>query len=299
MRHVIRWRLRVILAFAVVYLVWGSTYLAIRVGVETLPPVLFAGMRFLAAGLILAVYARLSGQEFPRGLGEWRTVLVVSVLLLVGANGLVVWGEKWIPSNQAALIAATAALWLTGLGTLGPQGQRMGLRSAFGLALGIGGVATLLVPKGGFVLTHFSGQLAILLAALSWASGSIYVKRKMPTTPPLMSAAMQSLVAGIILCLTGLLLGEARGWVWTPKAAMALAYLIVFGTCLAYAAYVWLLHTVSPTALSTYAYINPAVAVVLGWWLLNESLGPHQIVGMLVILCAVVLVSTAKPRAVV
>ncbi len=292
-----RWRLKVVSAFVIVYLVWGSTYLAIRVGVETLPPVLFAGVRFLSAGLILAVYARASGQVFPRSTGEWQTISVGGILLLACANALVVWGEKSVPSNQAALIAATTALWITGLGAIGVHGQRLGWRSSLGLALGFGGVATLLVPRGGVALDHLSGQFAILAAALSWAIGSIYVKRRTPSTPPLMSAAMQSLVAGVILCIAGLLLGEASRWTWTPKAALALVYLVVFGSCLAYAAYVWLLHVVSPSVLSTYAYINPAVAVMLGWWMLKETLGPHQIAGMLVILCAVILVSTARPRA--
>ncbi len=295
MHHGFRWRLKVALAFAVVYLVWGSTYLAIRIGVETLPPLLFAGIRFLVAGVILAVFARLSGQNFPRAPGEWRTVFVVGILLLACANGLVAWGEQWVPSNQAALIAATTALWLSGLGALGAGGQRLGLRSAFGLAVGFGGVILLLAPRSGFVPDRFSGQLAILVAGLSWASGSIYMKRRKPATPPLMSAALQSLAAGTLLCAAALLLGEAGGWTWNAKAALALAYLVVFGSCFAYAAYMWLLHTVSPAALSTYAYVNPAVAAVLGWWILNESLGPYQVAGMVIILCAVLLVSTARP----
>ncbi len=296
MQRNLRWRVKVIAAFVIVYLVWGSTYLAIRVGAETLPPVLFAGVRFLLAGLVLAVYARANGQNFPNTASEWQTISVGGILLLACANTLVVWGEKSVPSNQAALIAATTALWITALGTLGARGQKLGWRSALGLVLGLGGVATLLVPGGSLALDHPSGQFAILAAALSWAIGSIYVKRRMPTTPPLMSAAMQSLVAGMILCITGLLVGEAGRWNWTPKATLALAYLIVFGSCLAYAAYVWLLHAVSPSALSTYAYINPAVAVVLGWWILKETLGPHQVAGMLIILSAVVLVSTGRSR---
>ena len=293
----LRWRLKVFLAFSVVYLVWGSTYLAIRIGVATVPPLLFAGVRFLSAGLVLSIYARLTGQKFPSDSAEWRSIFIVGLLLLVVANGLVVWGEKSVPSNQAALIAATTALWLTGLGRLGTHGQRLGLRATWGLVFGFGGVAFLLAPRGGLALDHLLGQLAILLAALSWAGGSIYVKNKRPATPALMSAAMQSLFAGLILCLVGLLIGEGHGWQWTPKAVVALAYLAVFGSGLAYAAYVWLLHSVSPAALSTYAYVNPMVAVVLGWWVLDESLGPRQITGMLIIVGAVILVSTCKRRA--
>ncbi len=284
-------RLKILLAFAVVYVVWGSTYLAIRVGVATLPPALFAGARFLAAGLLLALYARFAGQHFPRHRNEWKTIAVTAVLLLVGANGLVVWGEQWIPSNQAALIAATVALWLAGLGALGPQGESFSRRRLTGLLAGFAGVAVLMWPTDGFVLTHFSAQFAILLAALSWAAGSIYMKRRKPSTPPLMAAAMQSLAAGVLLGAIGFASGEAARWTWNVEALTALAYLIVFGSCLAYAAYVWLLHEVSPTALGTYAYVNPVVAVVLGGWLLGESLNSTQMAGMLVVLLGVVLVS--------
>jgi drug/metabolite transporter (DMT)-like permease len=285
------WRLKVVVAFAIVYVVWGSTYLAIRVGVATLPPALFAGARFLAAGVLLAAYARFTGQHFPRDRSEWKTIAVAAVFLLVGANGLVVWGEQWVPSNQAALIAATVALWLAGLGALGPQGESFSSRRLAGLLSGFAGVAVLMWPADGFVLTHFGAQLAILLAALSWAAGSIYMKRRRPSTPPLMAAAMQSLVAGVLLGAIGLADGEAGRWSWEGNALLALLYLIVFGSCFAYAAYVWLLHEVSPTALGTYAYVNPAVAVVLGGWLLGETLNGAQMVGMLVVLLGVLLVS--------
>ena len=285
------WRLNVIAAFAIVYLVWGSTYLAIRVGVATLPPALFAGARFFAAGLLLAAYAYLSGQHLPRDRHEWKTITVVAVFLLVGANGLVVWGEQWVPSNQAALIASTVALWLAGLGALGPQGESISRRRLTGLFIGFVGVMLLMWPDDSFVLEHFSAQLAILLAALSWAAGSIYMRRRKPSTPPLMAAAMQSLVAGVLLGFIGFSAGEAGRWVWTGNATYALLYLIVFGSCLAYAAYIWLLHEVSPTALGTYAYVNPVVAVLLGGWLLDESLNAIQFAGMLVVLVGVVLVS--------
>jgi drug/metabolite transporter (DMT)-like permease len=290
------WRLRVALAFATVYFVWGSTYLAIRVGVASLPPALFAGTRFLAAGLLLTVYARLSNQDIPRTAGEWRTVLVAAVLLLVGANGLVVWGEQWVPSNQAALLAASVALWLAGLGVLGQNGDALSAQRLLGLVLGFAGVAVLVWPADGFSFDHFGGQLAILAAGLSWAAGSIYVKRARPSTPPLMSAAMQSLVAGVLLGLIGVANGEPARWTWSREAFLALAWLVVFGSCLAYAAYVWLLHEVSPAALGTYAYVNPAVAVVLGAWLLDETLSGAQFAGMAVILLGVVLVSLPPRR---
>jgi len=293
------WRLKVAAAFAIVYLVWGSTYLAIRVGVAELPPALFAGARFLAAGALLLAYARLTGQAWPSGAREWRTIAIVAVLLLVTANGLVVWGEQWVASNQAALIVATTALWIAALGALGPRGEPLGGRTITGLAIGLLGVAVLLDPPSEFGRGLFLGQLAILGASVAWASGSIYARRVRPRTAPLMSAAWQSLLAGLILIALGLAQGEAAHWRWTPASAASLLYLIVFGSCLAYAAYVWLLHEVTPASLGTYAYVNPAVAVVLGWWLLDERLDARQLIGMIVILAGVVLVSTARPRAVV
>jgi len=232
-----------------------------------------------------------ANQHFPRRRSEWKTIAVAAVFLLVGANGLVVWGEQWVPSNQAALIAATVALWLAGLGALGPQGESFSRRRLTGLLSGFAGVAVLMWPADGFVLTHFSAQIAILLAALSWAAGSIYMKRRRPSTPPLMAAAMQSLVAGVLLGAIGFAAGETGRWTWEGSALLALLYLIVFGSCLAYAAYVWLLHEVSPTALGTYAYVNPVVAVVLGGWLLGESFNSTQMAGMLVVLLGVLLVS--------
>lgn len=290
------WRWKVATAFAIVYFVWGSTYLAIRVGVGALPPALFAGARFVVAGILLAAYARFTGQAFPRGRAEWTTILVAALFLLVGANGLVVWGEQWVPSNQAALLAASVALWLAGLGTLGPQGEALSSRHVSGLVLGFAGVAVLLWPHNGLVLEHFGAQLAVLLAGLSWAAGSILVKRRQPTTPPLMSAAMQSLTAGTLLAMLGLVDGETSRWVWERDSMIALLYLIVFGSCLAYAAYVWLLHQVSPSALGTYAYVNPAVAVVLGNLLLGETLAGLKWLGMAVILLGVLLVSLPRPK---
>ncbi len=288
-------RLKIIVAFLIVYLVWGSTYLAIRIGVSDLPPALFAGVRFVISGILLGVYARLSGVSFPDTLHEWKMIGIVAVLLLVGANGLVVWGEQWVPSNQAALIVATTALWIAGLGSLGTQGERLAWQTIMGLGMGFIGVVILLSPHfTDFSPDYFWGQLGIMLSSLLWASGSIYSKRQRLRTPPLMAAAMQMLVGGLILTIIGLATGETAAWKWTVPSSAALGYLILFGA-VAFAAYVWLLHTVTPAQLGTYAYVNPAVAVLLGWFILGEKLAPAQMLGMLVILLGVVLVSTSKP----
>jgi len=287
------WKLRAAAAFATVYLVWGSTYLAIRIGVQKLPPALFAGTRFLAAGVLLVIYARLLGRSWPKDLREWKIIVIVGVFLLIGGNGLVVWGSQWVASNQMALIVATVALWIAGLGTLGTQGDRLPRQAIVGLLVGFLGVALLLRPAAQFSLDTFVGQMAALGAALLWATGSIYGKRSQPKTAPLMAAGLQSLTAGGLLCIFGLTLGETAAWEWSWTGGISLTYLIIFGAA-AYAAYVWLVHQVKPAALGTYAYVNPAIAVVLGWWLLDETLDSLQIAGMLTILGGVVLVSTAR-----
>lgn len=287
------WRLKAALAFGAVYLVWGSTYLAIRVGVQEFPPALFAGGRFAAAGLLLIIYARLLGRPWPRGFSEWRTIAIVGVFLLIGGNGLVVWGSQWLPSNQMALIVATVALWIAALGVLGPHGDKLPRQAGAGLLLGFVGVALLLRPQAQFSVEILRGQLAGLGAAVFWAIGTIYGKRQRPKTLPLMSAGFQSLVAGTLMTVFGFTIGEGRVWHWSWNGGLVLAYLTVFGAA-AYAAYVWLVHEVKPAALGTYAYVNPAIAVLLGWWLLDELLSGPQIAGMGTILTGVVLVSTAR-----
>lgn len=292
-----RRRLITLLAFTTVYLVWGSSYLAIRVGVQELPPALFAGSRFILAGFLLGAYARFTGQAFPASRREWQTIIVVGALLLLGGNGLVVWGEQWVPSGLAALIVASAALWIAYFGTLGPQGEALAPRSVVGLILGFAGVAVLVAPHGtSFSWTQLRGELAVAIAAMLWAAGTIYARRRKPSTPALMSAAMQMFSGGVLLCALGWSSGESARWVWTTHGVLSLAYLTLFASCLAYSAYVWLMHAVSPAQLGTYAYVNPLIAVLMGNWLLAETLSQREVVGMLIILSGVVLVSTGRRR---
>lgn len=289
-------RFKIVIAFLTLYLVWGSTYLAIRVGVHDMPPALFAAARFVISGLALGLYAYLRGEALPRSLAAWKVTVIMGILLLAGGNGLVVWGEQWVPSNQAALIVATTALWLAGLGTLGPQGQPLTRITLLGLVAGFAGVALLMFPDGGkFSFDHLGGQLGILLAAFLWSSGSIYGKRHPSGTPPMMSAALQMLAGGVVLTVIGLATGEVSHWQWSLEGVGPLSYLIVFGT-LGFVAFTWLLHTVTPSQLGTYAYVNPAVAVVLGWWLLGETLTRTQLLGMTVILIGVILVTASSSR---
>ncbi len=287
---------QIAIAFAIVYLVWGSTYLAIRVGVQHLPPWLFAGVRFIAAGLLMLLYARLRGARLPVSRRDWLNITVTSLLMLVGGNGLVTWSEQWVESNQAALIVATSALWIAWLGTWGAHGERLNRLTVLGLALGFGGVAVLVGSGLSLRAAPALAYAALSLAPLTWAAGSVWSRRAPVSCPPVMTAALQMLIAGAVMTAAGLLLGEPARWHNDPTALAALVYLVLFGSCLAYGAYLWLVHEVPPARLGTYAYVNPAVAVVLGWWLLDEHLNQTQVVGTLIILGGVLLVTWASRK---
>ena len=286
-----RARWKVWAALTTVYLVWGSTYLAIRVGVAVLPPALFAGTRFLAAGALMLSYALLRGGRLPSSRRDWMVIAATGVLMLVGANGLVTWSEQWIESNQAALLVATSALWMTGLGALGSKGERPGGLAVAGLLLGFGGVALLVSSGLRAQSAPWFAYAGISLSPLLWAAGSILSRRHAVATTPMVMASLQTLIAGAVLTTVGLVCGEAAHWRWDAQGMAALAYLMIFGSCLAYGAYLWLVHQITPAQLGTYAYVNPAVAVLLGWWILDEHLAAPQIVGTLVILLGVVLVT--------
>jgi drug/metabolite transporter (DMT)-like permease len=287
---------QVLLAFAIVYIVWGSTYLGIRVAVEAIPPALCTGLRFDIAGLMILAYALASGQRLPGNLRDWRNTIFCGLMMLVGGNGLVTYSEQWVPSNQAALIVATGALWIAWFGTFGAQGEKLRPLTIVGLLLGFAGVAVLV---GGGLSAHAvppRAYAALLLAPVSWSIGSVYSRRHPVVHAPLISAAVQMLAAGLVLTLIGLALGEPARIRWEPRSLLALAYLIVFGSCIAYAAYVWLVHQVTPALLGTYAYVNPAVAVLLGWLILDETLTRAQVLGTFIILAGVVTVTLASAR---
>lgn len=290
-------RTKIVLAFFTLYVVWGSTYLAIRIGVHELPPALFAAARWLAAATAFALYARARGMAWPRGREEWRTLSVSGILLIVGGNGLVVWGEQWVPSNVAALIIATTALWIAGLGTLGARGDALAPRAVLGLVVGFAGVCLLLWPQAGAWsqgrgYTQMLGEAAVLAAALLWALGTLYARRRGVTTPPIMATAMQMAMGGGVLLIVGLALGEPARWTWNVAGMSALLYLTVFGS-LGFLAYTWLMHRTTPAKLGTYAYVNPALAVLLGWWLLDEALSMRQLIGTAIVIVGVGLVTSA------
>jgi drug/metabolite transporter (DMT)-like permease len=290
-----RERLRLVLAFASVYLIWGSTYLTIRWGIETIPPFLMAGVRFVAAGVLLVTIARLRGAAWPT-MTQWRTAAVVGVLLLTGGNGGVTWSELRVPSGLAALVVGAVPLWIVLLDWLRPAGSRPGRATILGILTGLVGVAILVNPAASDTARIDPvGAAALLVATLSWAAGSIY-SRHAPVAGPLMSAGANMLCGGAGLFAMALLMGEPRHFAWhavSTRSLLSLIYLIVFGAVVGFTAYVWLLRHTTPAKATTYAYVNPVVAVFLGWLLADEPITPRVLVAAAVIIAAVITITAA------
>lgn len=285
-------------AFAVVCVVWGTTYLAIRVAVETMTPMLLTGSRFTAAGLILLVIASVRGEKFPRDPRLLRDVLIVGFLLVCVGNLAVVWAEQWVPSGIAALLVATAPFWAAILESARKGGDRIGVRGAVGMLIGFIGVALLVTPGGAGKAfdPHFvMGALAIQLGCFCWQVGTMRSKYRLGRITPLMSSALQMLFGGVLVGTAGLVSGETHRFFVTPRTMTALIYLTLFGSVLAYTAFVYAISALRTTTLSLYAYINPVVAVILGWAILREPLSATAILAMLIILGGLALVQSG-PR---
>ena len=298
-------RARLVVAFAAVYVLWGSTYLAIRFAVATIPPFLMAGARHLVAGAVLYPLARLRSGEQPTR-ANWSAATLMGALLLFGGNGGVSWAEQFVPSGVTALIVASVSLWMVVLEWLRPGGARPAGRVIFGLVLGFGGVGLLVGPSGLFGGGAGSGRVdplgatVLVLASLSWAAGSIFSRRLQLPRAPLLGTAMQSLAGGGLLILVGLLAGQGAAFHWksvSVRSALALGYLIVFGSLLGFSAYTWLLQAAPPARVATYAYVNPVVAMLLGWALAGEQPTLRTLAASAVIIAAVVLVITSRPHA--
>lgn len=289
------------LAFAIVYVVWGSTYLAILFAIDTLPPFLMASARFLLAGGLLYAWLRARGAAAPTA-DHWRSCAIVGVLLLVGGNGLVVWAEGRVPSGVAALVVGVVPCFLVLIDWLRPGGAAPGRLVLAGLLLGLLGLFWLIGPDsvlgGGRV--DLVGTAALVLACLSWAAGSIYSRHGASPPSPFLATAMQMLAGGAVLAVLGVVLGEP--WRYDPAAFSALSvaavgYLIVFGSIVAFSAYIWLLRVSTPARVSTYAYVNPIVAVLLGWAFAGEALTLRMILAAAVIVSGVALITAAPKRA--
>ncbi len=293
-----RWRVAV--AFACIYLIWGSTYLAIRFAIETLPPFLMAGLRFIIAGSILYLLARLRGAPPPQR-RNWQGALVVGGLLLLCGNGGVVWAERRVASGLAALLVGGVPLYIALLEWLTPRGMRPGRRVTFGLVLGFVGI-TLLVAPGSLGGSHVDpiGALALIVGSFMWALGSLYSRRAPLPDSPLLGTAMEMLSGGALLLAASAITGEPRqldvGAV-SLRSLAAFGYLVLFGSLIGFTAYIWLLRVVPATRVATYAYVNPVVAILLGWVVAGEPLAARTILAAAVIISAVVLVTTSRvPR---
>jgi drug/metabolite transporter (DMT)-like permease len=295
---------KIIAAFTAVYLIWGSTYLGIRFAIETIPPHLMASARFLVAGAILYAWARLRGAPRPT-FENWRAAIVIGGLLLLGGNGAVVWAETRVPSGLTALLVAMVPIWIAVLGNL-PQhgGKRPRAQVIVGLVLGLAGLALLVAPGKLAGRVDPIGAGVLVLGSFSWAFGSLQSRVVNLPKSGFLAAAMEMLTGGVWLLVFGLATGQGAKLTLaavTAKSLVSLGYLIVFGSLVGFTAYMWLLESTTAARLSTYAYVNPVVAVLLGWAFAGESMTLRTIVAAVVIVAAVALIirygaRPAKPR---
>ena len=282
---------RVALALAAVFLIWGSTYLAIRFALEGgFPPFLLGGIRFLLAGGLVFAFLRLCGVAAPTR-AQWGNAAVMGVLLLVLGNGMVNFAEKSVSSGMAAVAVASAPLWMGVFAAM--RGQRPSGIEGVGLAIGFVGVVWL--NAGSSLNASRAGMLALLVATIAWSFGSIWSRgRDLPS--PFMASAAQMLCGGAAMLVLGLAIGERFDGLPSAHGLDAFAYLVVFGSIIGFSAYIWLLHHVRPALAGSYAYVNPAIAVALGAWLAGERFGRHELLAMGVILLGVVAITVAKAR---
>ncbi len=289
---------KILLAFAIIYLVWGSTYLAIRVGVREMPPFLMAGIRFTTAGLTLYGWMRLSGVPSPSWI-EWRGATILGTLMFLIDYACLFWAEQRVPSGVSAVILASIPVCITLLEIIFLQTQRLTVRLSLGLLVGIIGVAVLMDPSSalGEAPLDRGGAIALLVACSGWSVGTVVSRRiVLPESKP-MSAAAQMLSGGVQLLILATVSGEVlhfRAQDISRVAWFSLVYLIIAGSIVAYTAYVWLLHYESPTKVGTYAYVNPVVAVIVGAGIGGEVIGHRTLLGMALILVSVVAITTMR-----
>ena len=288
-------------AFAIIYFVWGSTFLAIRVGVHEVPPLLFAAMRFLTAGILLFGWTMLRKEKAPSG-REWISVSVLAFLIFVVDYGLLFWAEQRVASGIAAVMMAVIPAFMALFEIIFLRTQRLTVRLCAALLIGFAGVAVLMSHSFnlGSAAIDTVGAVALIIASMSWAIASVLSRKLQLPQSKVVSSGTQMLAGGAMLTLGSAALGEFRNFhpeMISTRAWFSLVYLIVAGSIIGFTAYVWLIHHESPTKVGTYAYVNPVVAVLLGYFLGGESLGPRTIVGTLFILISVVLITTAPKKA--
>ena len=297
-KYLSQMRVRVVLAFAAVYVIWGSTYLAIRFGLESLPPFLMIGARFVIAGALFYAIGRGRDREKLTPV-HWRSAVTIGAFLILGGTGLVSWAEQWVPSGLTALLIATVPLWTVLLDWIRPGGTRPGLWTLTGVVVGLIGVVYLISPDSLSGETiDFTGGLVVLLAAGFWAAGSL-ISRNAPTPrSPVTGLGMNMIAGGVLVMIVALIRGEFSGFSLsevTTVSWLAFWYQIVFGG-IAYASYLWLIRAAGPSRATTYAYVNPAVAMVLGATLGNEVFTMRALIATIIIIGAVALIITRRQK---
>jgi drug/metabolite transporter (DMT)-like permease len=282
-----------VLCLTTVYLVWGTSYIATKVGVLNLPPLLFAGVRFILGGLLLTAVALWRGFRPAHLKGQWRHLLVLSVIGVALSNGMQSWALQSIPSHASALLNASCALWIVVFGLFGARAHHPGPRAIAGLVVGFAGTVLLMWPAGGTVIADslFVPQLVTLLACVVWSLGTIYMRNHSIELDLFALVGLQMLLGGVWMTLAGLILGELPRWHWSRAGALSLAYLVIFSCCFAYTAYAWLARHATPAQVGTYSYVNPAIAAVAGYVLLDERLAVLQMAGAVVILAGVLMIN--------
>jgi len=294
--------LAIISALGAVYVFWGGTYLGMRFAVETLPPFLMAGTRFLFAGLLMFCFDLSRGNSLP-SLKQWCEAGIVGALLLLGGNGCVVWATQIVPSGLSAIIVATVPLWMALFVWLFPGGERPNRSVLFGLLLGFSGILLLVAqntsPAVSAGFSQWAGYIALATASISWSLGSIYARRASLPKSPWMAISLQMITGGTLLLAAGIIAGE-----WTTlslnqvstRSLLAFAYLIVFGSLIGFSSYIWLLQNTRPALVSTYAYVNPVIAVFLGWALANEQFSSTDMAAAAVVVVAVAIITRGSGR---
>jgi drug/metabolite transporter (DMT)-like permease len=294
-------RTKVWLALIALYIVWGSTYFGIKVAIETIPPFFHAGVRFLISGLILAIWQRATGQSMPTR-KQWATTAIIGTLLLLGGNGLVAWAEQFIPSGIAALIIASVPMFLVIGEAIRPNGVKPNWQGIVGLLIGFAGIFILIGPSeisGSATKLNSFGVTALLSACLFWTIGSMYSKSADLPRSSLMNTGAQMLMGSISLFIVSLISGELNGWdasAVSARSLYGLSYLIFVGSLVGFVSYGWLLQNAPISLVSTYAYVNPIVAVLLGSWLGNEPLEPRIWLATGIIIGSVIFINSTRPK---
>ncbi len=296
-------RISIILAFAAVYVIWGSTYLGIKYAIQTMPPLLMSGVRYFIAGLIVFVIAISTGAPFPKKI-HWRNTLIIGALLVLMGNGGVALAESLIPSGIASLIVCSVPMWFALVGWLFFKKGKPGSLTIGGIILGFIGIMILVGPKNIFHVgqgINLTGVLIITIGSIGWSVGSLFSSKALLPANHLTTTGMQMLCGGILLTIAGLAKGEYSQVHFdaiSTSSLLAMGYLITFGSIVAFSAYSWLLRVISPSLVSTYAYVNPVIAVFLGWLFLNEHIDKYTIIGSLFIVFALILITSQKPLAI-